>query len=40
MRASSHEYGILDLAKVKKAVLYDVEDLDEYAKAIARFVRL
>lgn len=34
-----HEYGVLDLARVKKAVLHDVEDLDEYARAIATFVR-
>lgn len=34
-----HRYGALDRAKVKKAILHDLGDLDAYAKGIARFVR-
>lgn len=34
-----HEYGILDPARVKRAVLHELGDLDAYAQAIARFVR-
>lgn len=34
-----HEYGILDVERVRRAVLHELGDLDAYAQAIARFVR-
>lgn len=33
-----HHYGSLDVERVRRAVVRDVGDLDEYAKAIAQFV--
>ena len=34
-----HEYGVLDQERVRRAVASDLDDLDAYAKAIARFIR-
>lgn len=34
-----HRYGAIDLARVRRAVLDDIPDLDAYAREIAAFVR-
>lgn len=33
-----HQYGVLDIERVRRAVVRDVADLDDFAKAIARLV--
>lgn len=34
-----HRYGVIDVERVRKAVLHDLADVDAYAIAVATFVR-